>query len=101
MFPIRTKKGKPAGELRGFFDFYVPVELEIVVKEGRNMYNPNLLGKSDPYLQFITYSQCDLGTKTERSTTCRYGGKTPNWKGQSIKMKLVDHAELKIVCWDD
>ena len=102
MFPVKLKKGKLKGEVKAEVDFYPCVELEIVVKEGRNMYNPNLMGKSDPYLLMEAQSQTlEFGGKTARTKTVNGGGKTPNWKDQVLKMKLVDHAELKIVCWDD
>ena len=100
-FPLRTRKGKAAGELKAEFDLYVPVELEIVVKEGKDLHNPNLMGKSDPYLQLTSLSQADAGAKVVRTRTVSGGGRAPVWEEEVLRMNLVDHAELKIVCWDD
>ena len=101
MFPVRYKK-KQKGEIKAQVDFYPPVELEVVVKEARSLYNPNMMGKSDPYLMLKCESQTfDFGEKSCRTKTVDGGGKTPNWGGEVLKVKLVDHAEMKIVCWDD
>jgi len=115
MFPLRTKGGKPAGELKGVFDFYVTVELEVTVKEGRNLYNPNLMGKSDPYVLLECESLMEGGGKKGRTKADNGGGKAPKWggdkkkggednwagMGEKIMMKLCDHAEMKLSVFDD
>ena len=36
----------------------------------------------------------DWGKKVVKSKVVNNGGATPDWKGEVLKMDLVDHAEL-------
>jgi hypothetical protein len=91
MFPVRTKGGKAAGELKAEMDFYPVVELTVTVKEGRNLYNPNLLGKSDPYVAAPSEA-------AERSGRAKRPSEAREWEGPHVHL-LPPAAERQQ--WDE
>ena len=74
-YPLQCN-GKPGGELIAIVEFEPAAELDIIVKGGRNLKNPNMFGKADPYLQFEStsliekYGDIDVRSKVRDVFLC-------------------------------
>lgn len=106
---------RKGGELVACMEFFPVVNLQIAMYEGRDIHNPNMLGKTfDPYLMFTSKSRAGVkkGKKKEeekggkgnlslRGKTHSNGSKTPNWEGEELYGMLCDHRFITVVCYDD
>ena len=100
-YPLQLK-GKPGGELIAIVEFEPAAELDIFVKGGRGLKNPNTFGKADPYLQLQSASLVEkFGSFDVRSKTHNGGGKTPQWSNEKLSVSVADHEVLEVTCWDD
>lgn len=99
IYPLR--KG---GEVVACVEFFTCVDLQVVLLEGRNLKNPNFLGKTfDPYVLLSGGSVCGKngGGVKMRGKTHSDGNATPNWKEEELYTLLCDHKELKLEVFDD
>eukprot|EP00519_Triparma_laevis_P003355 CAMPEP_0182506790 /NCGR_PEP_ID=MMETSP1321-20130603/21932_1 /TAXON_ID=91990 /ORGANISM="Bolidomonas sp., Strain RCC1657" /LENGTH=2200 /DNA_ID=CAMNT_0024712587 /DNA_START=158 /DNA_END=6756 /DNA_ORIENTATION=- len=94
--------GKPGGELIAIVEFEPAAQLDIICKGGKNLKNPNMFGKADPYLQFKSESLIkEHGSFDVRSKTHNGGGKTPQWSNEKLTVSVADHETVEVLCYDD
>ena len=63
------------------------------IHSGRLTRNTEWFGKMDPYCLV------KVGQRTERTSVCAKGGKTPTWQCM-YKFAITNEAEILVECWD-
>ena len=98
LYPLR--KG---GELVAVVEFLPSCNLQVTCFEGKELRNPNLVGKTfDPYLYFESDSLCGGNNKLVlKSKTHSNGSKTPQWKEEKLYGLLSDHHSITVTAYDD
>ena len=99
IYPLR--KG---GDLVACVEFFTCVNLQVTLLEGKNLKNPNFMGKTfDPYVYITGESVCGKngGSIKLRGKTHNDGNANPNWNGEELYCLLCDHKELKVSVFDD
>ncbi|GMI16140.1 hypothetical protein TrLO_g13746 [Triparma laevis f. longispina] len=94
--------GAPGGELIAIVEFEPAATLDIICKGGKNLKNPNMFGKADPYLQFKSESLIkEHGSFDVRCKAHNGGGKTPQWSNEKLTVSVTDHETVEVLCYDD
>ena len=71
----------------------LPTVLQIVVHRGSDLYNPNFISKSDPYVE-MQVGDLVLKTRTEKN-----GGKNPRWE-QTLSFPYNNEAFMSFRVYD-
>lgn len=85
------------GELLMKLQFLPAGKLTIRCLSAKGLRSRDTLGRQDPYVVFTTSGECQR--ISERTHVDQDGGTEPSWNCD-VEMRVVDHHELWIVCYD-
>ena len=88
---------KHRGELLMKLQFLPAGKLTIRCLSAKGLRNRDTLGRQDPYVIFTTSGECHR--IQERTHVDQDGGTEPTWDCD-VEMRVVDHHELWIECYD-